>query len=90
MRLKPEFVTYELDGDQFMVSAVGGFGAMLRSNETAAFIVDCLAEETTEQAIVEAMVARYDAPPEQIAADVHRVIAQLQEIGVLEGAADAP
>ena len=55
----------------------------MRSNETAAFIVNCLKKETTEEAIVEAMLEQYDAPRETVARDVHRVVEQLRQIGAL-------
>ena len=84
MRLKDGVVSYDLDGDRFTVSATGAFGGMLRSNATAAFIVEQLADETSEDAIVSAMAERYDAPRERIAADVHAVIAQLRELNALE------
>ena len=85
MKLKEDFITQDIDGTQFLV-AVGGeeFSGIVRSNETAAFIVDCLKEETTENAIVDAMAARYDAPRETIAADVVEIIHTLRGIHALE------
>ena len=38
MKLKDTFVTQEMDGEQVMVEAGGGFAGMVRSNQTAAFI----------------------------------------------------
>ena len=85
MKLKEDFITQNIDGTQFLV-AVGGeaFSGIVRSNETAAFIVDCLKKETTESAIVDAMAARYDAPRETIAADVAEIINTLRGIHALE------
>jgi len=85
MKLKEDFIIQDIDGVQFMVP-VGGeaFNGIVRSNETAAFIVDCLKEETTESAIVDAMAARYDAPRETIAADVAEIINTLRGIHALE------
>ena len=40
MKLKDTFVTQEMDGEQVMVEADGGFAGMVRSNATAAFIID--------------------------------------------------
>ncbi len=39
MKLKDTFVTQEMDGEQVMVEADGGFAGMVRSNATAAFII---------------------------------------------------
>ena len=87
MKLKPGFVTHNVGKEQMMVAAgpaARSFHGLVRSNETAAFIVDCLKKETTEQEIVEAMLQEYDAPAEVIARDVHSVVEKLQEIGALE------
>ena len=71
MRLKNDFIAQEIDGVQYLVP-VGAeqFSGMLRNNKTAAFIVDCLKEETTEETVVDAMCEKYDAPREKIAEDV--------------------
>ena len=53
MKLKDTFVTQEMDGEQIMVEAGGGFAGMVRSNATAAFIVDQLKTETTREAILD-------------------------------------
>ena len=55
MKLKDTFVTQEMDGEQVMVEADGGFAGMVRSNATAAFIIDQLKTETTKEAILDAM-----------------------------------
>ena len=62
MKLKDTFVTQEMDGEQVMVEADGGFAGMVRSNATAAFIIDQLKTETTKEAILDAMCQKYDAP----------------------------
>ena len=56
----------------------------MRSNKTAAFIVNCLKEETTKEQIVDAMCAEYNAPRETIAADVEEVLNTLRSIHALE------
>ena len=49
MKLKNGFITHETDGEQIMVSAGSTkFSGLVRSNRTAAFIVDCLKSETNE------------------------------------------
>ena len=85
MKLKKEFVTHETGGEQIMISAGGSFSGLVRSNETAAFIVNMLKDETTEEAIVDAMASKYDAPRDVIAADVKRVIETLRGIGAIDG-----
>ena len=62
MRLKPDFITQDIDGTQFLVPIGGStINGLARSNRTAAFIVDQLKAETTPEAIVDAMCAKYDA-----------------------------
>lgn len=83
MKLKDTFVTQEMDGEQVMVEAGGGFSGMVRSNATAAFIIDRLKEDTTPEAILEAMAERYNGPRDQMAADIDMVLKNLREIGAL-------
>ncbi len=87
MKLKTGFITHMVGNTQMMVAtgpASSVFHGLVRSNETAAFIVDCLKTETTEQQIVEAVLKEYDAPEDVVARDVHSVVEKLREIGALE------
>ena len=85
MKLKKEFITYNTDGKQIMVSAdTSVFSGLVRSNETAAYIIDCLKEETDAEGIIDKMLKEYDAPRDIIARDVRRVIGKLQSIGALD------
>ena len=85
MKLKPGFITQDVEDTQFLIG-VGpeNFSGFVRSNKTAAFIVDCLKEDTTEEKIVDAMCQKYDAPREQIAADVSEVLNTLRRIRAIE------
>ena len=84
MKLQEGFITQDVDDTQFLV-AVGreAFSGIVRSNPTAAFIVNLLKQETTEEKIVDEMARQYDAPREQIAADVAEILATLRRIGAL-------
>ena len=87
MKLKTGFITHQVGKEQMMVAAGPAakvFHGLVRSNETAAFIVNCLKKETSEEAIVDAMLEQYEAPRETVAADVHRVVEKLREIGALQ------
>ncbi len=85
MKLKDSFITQDIDDTQFLVP-VGreAFSGIVRSNPTAAFIVERLKEETTEEALVEAVCREYDAPREVVAADVSRILDTLRGIRALE------
>ncbi len=85
MKLKDGFVTQQVDDIQFLVPVnTDAFSGLVRSNRTAAFIVDCLKTDTTEEKIVDAMFAEYDAPREEIAACVAEIIKTLRGIHALE------
>ncbi|MBQ5330368.1 MAG: PqqD family protein [Oscillospiraceae bacterium] len=85
MKLRSDFITQDIDDTQFLVPVgAEAFSGIVRSNKTAAFIVDCLKEETTEEAIVDKMCAKYDADRNTITADVAEVIKTLRGINALE------
>ena len=85
MKLNKQFVTKDMGDSQVMV-AVGGaaFSGVVRSNRTAAFIVDLLKEETTEEAIVAAMLEKYDVSEEKARADIEKVLNTLRSIKALD------
>lgn len=85
MRLNDKFVTRDMGDTQVMV-AVGSasFSGIVRSNKTAAFIVDQLKEETTKEKIVAAMLEHYDVTEERASADVDKVLDKLRGIGALD------
>ena len=85
MKLKDGFVTHEMGGEQIMVATgAATFAGLVRSNTTAAYIVECLKEDTTREAIVEKMLAKYDASADVISADVDKIIAKLRSINALD------
>ena len=84
MKLKKEFITHKTGDEQLMISVGGGFNGMVRSNSTAGKIIDLLAEDTTEEKIVDAMLEIYDAERERIARDVAKVVADLRKIGAID------
>lgn len=87
MKLRNGFITYNAGSEQIMVAAGSAsdvFRGMVRSNETAAFIIDCLAQEITLDELIEKLVARYDAPREIITRDLLKVLDSLRGIGALD------
>ena len=87
MKLKNCFITYETDGLQYMVAAgesINTFRGLVRSNETAAEIVNCLKQDTTPHAIADRLCTIYDAPRETVKADVLKILSQLRSIGALD------
>lgn len=85
MKLKDSFITHTVNGEQLMVSLDSSvFSGLIRSNSTAAFIIDCLRGETDKQGILSAMLEKYNGDPEIMSADIDMVISRLFEIGALE------
>ena len=84
MKLKDTYITHDSDGEQILLDTSSSFAGLIRNNKTAAFIVECLKEETTQEKIVEAMFEKYDAPKEVLAKDVSEVIGKLRKVGALD------
>ena len=85
MRLKKTFIPHNAGQQSLLVPARGaGFAGLVRGNKTLGAILELLKEDTTEEEIISAMCARFDAPEELIAGDVRRALAELRRIGALE------
>lgn len=87
MKLHNGFITYSTGGEQIMVAAGNAsaiFRGMVRSNETAAYIIDCLKEEISREELLNKLCARYDAPADLIDRDLERVLESLRRIGALD------
>lgn len=87
MRLKYQFEKMELD-DQIVAVPVGdgstGFHGVVKLNETSAKIFDLLQEETTQEAVVAAMMGIYEVSEDTLAADVKKLVDELTERGLLD------
>ena len=84
MKLKDTFVSHITNGEQILVDVSSSFSGLIRSNKTAAFIVDQLKSETTLDAIVDAMFEKYDAPKEVLRRDAQAVIDKLRSVGAID------
>lgn len=87
MHLKKGFITHNADGEQILVAAgkaAPSFHGLVRSNRTAAFIIEQLKKNITEEQILDAMAKKYDAPREVMLADVRMVVEKLRSIGAIE------
>ena len=84
MKLKDTFVSHITNGEQILVDVSNSFSGLIRSNKTAAFIVDQLKSETTLDSIVDAMFEKYDAPKEVLRRDAQAVIDKLRSVGAID------
>ena len=85
MKLKKEFLLHKTDAETVLVPAVGAeFSGVMQGNRTLGAVLELLKTETTEEAVVSALKARYDAPEGAIERDVAKAISGLRKIGALD------
>lgn len=88
MRIKSDFTIQQV-GSSYVAVAVGEtsktFHAMIKLNETGAFLWKKLAEsDLTEEELTAALLEEYDVEPEIAARDVHRIVELLRENGIFQ------
>ena len=86
MKLNPQFLTHETFGEHYIIGTdETGFKGIIKSNETAAFIVERLKTYTSEDEIIDSLLAEYEgADRETVAHDVEDIIGKLRSVGALE------
>lgn len=87
MKLKDGIVLGNIDGQDFAIATgqlSSTLSGIINNNETANYIFKLLQKEQTEQSIISAMQERYDAPEDEIVADVKEFLATLDSYGILE------
>ena len=84
MKLNESFITHKNKDDYMMIDASGKFAGIIHSNATAAFIIECLKTETTEDEILEKMRAKYDADKNIMADNVREIIDKLRKIEAVD------
>ena len=85
MKLKKEFISHDTGTKTLLVSTgSASWAGLVRGNKTLGVILALLKTDTTEEAIIDAMKARFDAPEEIITRDVQKALAELRKIGALD------
>lgn len=86
MKLKSTFVSHDSNGEQILIDVSGkSFSGLVRSNATAAFIVDCLSSDTTKEEITKKMLEKFEGATEQdVNSDIDMVLEKLRSIGALD------
>ena len=84
MKLKDNFITHMSNGEQILVDVSGEFSGLIRNNESAARIVDCLKRETSVLEIVEQLSLEYEASNEELESAVKTVIDKLRSVGAID------
>lgn len=86
MKLHENYIIYNMSGECVLVpvgKAAKGFHGMLRANRSAGVVLNCLKEETTLEAIVDVLAARYDASREELTEAAQELLDELRELGAL-------
>ena len=84
MKVKDSFITHMSNGEQILVDVSGEFSGLIRNNESAARIVDCLKTETSIIEIVEQLSLEYEASNEELESAVKTVIDKLRSVGAID------
>ena len=87
MKLKPGFKVAEVAGDWILVplgDEMTRFNGTVALNEVAAFLMNQLKSERTEQELVSLLTDEYDVDPETARKDVRLAIEKMREIGVID------
>ena len=85
MKLKKEFLTHWTMGEHFIVpTSAAEFKGIVQNNETAAFIVESLKSDITENEIVDRILATYsDVDRRTVTEDVTDILNKLRSINAL-------
>lgn len=85
MKLNQHFLYHEVSGQAVIVPTGGAdFHGLIQGNKTLSVIAECLKNDTTEEAIVDALCARFDGDRRDIEADVRDAVQRLREIGAID------
>ena len=85
MKLSKDFILHTTDGEVVLVpTGTAKFSGVVRGNKTLGAVLELLRDETTEEKIVSAMKARFDAPEEIISRDVKKALEGLRKIGAID------
>ena len=84
MKLNPAFVVHNTGDETLLVpTAATPFHGLVQGNKTLDVILGCLQTETTEEAIVASLAARFRGDPDDMREDVAAALEQLRKIGAL-------
>ena len=85
MKLNKDFILHVTDGETVLVPTGNAkFSGIVRGNKTLGAVLELLQNDTTEEEIVAAMKARFDAPEDMIVRDVKKALEGLEKIGAID------
>ncbi len=86
MRIKDGIIVRELDGGFVAVDASAGkdrFNGMLKLNKTAAFVLECLKDDTDVDGIAARLTEKYDVDADTARDNACRAVETLRGAGLL-------
>lgn len=84
MKIKSIFEFEEINNELIMVSLDSDlFNGLIKVNDSAAFIINCLKEETNEKEIVNKMVDYYQINIDVATKGLNKVLYQLKKLNLL-------
>lgn len=86
MKLNQRFLTHTTNGEHYIISTGDSeFKGIIKNNETSAFIVECLKENTTIKEIADKLLNKYSITDRKsVENDVNNIIEKLDSIGAIE------
>lgn len=84
MKIKDSYILSEVGDDSLIIPTDGTFNDVVRINDTAKFIIECLREETTKENVIDELEKEYDAKRDEIEDAFDSTIEALKKIGALE------
>ena len=86
MRVSKEFILRQI-ADEYMLVPIGQaatrFNGLISMNEIGHFIFSALAEDTTEEQILDQIIAEYEVDRATAAQDLRDFLQQLRQLGAL-------
>ena len=84
MKLLHIFESEEINNEKVTVSLDSKkFNGLIRANETASYIIDCLKNYISEKEIINNMIDKYGITEERASQGVSSIINQLKELGLI-------
>lgn len=87
MKIKKNFMLRSVAGESIVIAvgdAAKDFGGMIKLNETGAFLWKQLESDSTEDALVKAMLGAYETDEETAKKDVKAFISALEKAELIE------
>lgn len=82
----PEYIFRKIIEETILVPIhqdVADLQCIYTLNEVGAFLWECMAQQQTQQELVKAVLAEYDATPKQVAKDVEQFLEELSACGAI-------